>query len=446
MGLLQEMYDKSNNLNREPKEDINDVIYVSFFDVLKEKTVKRKVYQMSNCLCLETQNVHKFYTNCPKCQGLGTIKILNNDLICNCCKGKGKIVKEECPICKGKTTILRKEEIEICLNKSLLENPLLVVDKKRINQGNLVLKVVIYDKDFYFIKDDDIYSKKVLYFAKKDFKVSKEIETMVDFSNIKLEKIVYQQVIKLEGKGLNGKDFYQPVQCEVEGNKGKNNYGNIILEKKEKGIYLKKESLYSQNLVFEYSLTKPLNDPNYLYLDLSKFNKNYDILTFEEKGFPSIDGGKNGDLIIKVFVGKYFIKDNALYRIDEQLTKTELSSHKKSIIVDNEKYLANMEKNKENNYFLNMGKFGLLDKNNKQGDFYTLINQTYSIYRISTFNKSSHFYIEDYQHFFGEKVKSYTSCSNMENYIEVNAMENPTKVKDREGNLVIVSLLKKEEL
>lgn len=446
MGLFKKIYNQANNLNMEEAKNICDTIYVSFLDVLKEKTIKRKVYQNSSCLCMEQNNISYYYDKCPKCHGKKELDLLGKTVLCNCCKGTGKTVKEVCPICQGTTKTLKKVEMEIKLSKSLLENPILTIIGKGINQGNLVLNVNIYDKDFYLIKDDNVYSKKIIHFSKKEFKSSKEVETAVDVSNIKLDKIIYQQVLVLKGKGLNGKDFYQPVECEVEGSKGVNVYTNLLLEEKYEGIYIHKQDIYNQNAVLNHVLAKPLNDPNYIYLDLKDLNKNYDIIAFPCLGLDSSDGGENGDLIVKIFLGKYFVKDNNLYRTDEQLTKTEITSHKKSIIIDNEKHLVNMEKEKKENYFLYMGKFGLLNKDNKQGDFYTLINHSYSVYRVSTFNKSNQFFIEDYKHFFDEKVLSYQTNNNMNDYIEVNGNKNPQEIEDKYGNKVIVSLIKKEGL
>jgi len=444
MARFEDIYNRHNHINIDNKENINDIIYVSFLDVLKEKKVEKRVLQQTSCLCTSPNNLNDYYDKCPKCQGKGKIELFGNILTCNSCKGKGLIEKEVCPICQGKTTIIKKEKIEIKLNKGLLENPLLVIENKGINQGDLILKVDIYDKDEYLIKDDNVYSKKILYFSKKEFKNSKEVETAIDYSSLKLNKIMYEQIVVLEGKGLNGKNFYQPVRCEVEGKKGNNIYSNLIIDKLYEGVYVKKADIYDHALTLNWSITKPLNDPNYLYLDLKTFNKNYETLSYEELGDKSFDGGKNGDLMVKVFLGDYFVKDGNIYRTDEILTKSELTNNKKSIIIDNEKHLINMDKNEKYNYFLNMGKFGLINNENKPGDFYTLINKGKCVYKISTFSNEQKFYINDYKHFFNEKVPSYSNNENMEEYIEVN--KSCLEVKDKDDNIIIVSLLKKEGL
>jgi len=435
-SLFELIYNKANKVEDECL-DIEDTIDVSFLDVIKRKTVKVLVKQQEPCMCLKDEYASSFYCDCDKCNNSGVLVLGNIKVLCNRCKGKGKILKDLCPLCSSRLYVLNKKEMNITLSG---ESDIVVEAKglkSNDNIGNLLLHVNVIDKDEYIIKGNDVYSKKIIFFKKNEFDRTKEVETCIDFTKFKLSEVKYENVIKFSKKGLNGGDFYQPVRCEVKGDKGKDVYKNVILDTKKKGFYISREEIYSSSCVINAYDFKPLNDDNYDYIELSSCNS-YTTVKVDNKGLKGKDNGDNGDLYIQIFVGRFFVKNNDIFLSSCDLNKSEMSGNKKVITVNGTKISVPFDKKQSNNYFLDMGNYGLIENKDKKSKLYIRIpvvdKETYNI----TVNAKEG-YIKDYKKFFGENVKVYKTNNNLEDYIYFNG---EGIVRDTHGNDIVISLKK----
>lgn len=101
----------SNQQMREEGEDINSNITISFseaaFGVEKEITINRKE-RCADCGGTGAKS-NSDYVTCPECNGAGRVTYTQQTLfgmtrttgVCRNCGGKGKVVKEKCPNCRG---------------------------------------------------------------------------------------------------------------------------------------------------------------------------------------------------------------------------------------------------------------------------------------------------------------------------------------------------------
>ena len=363
-SLFELLYNKANRIEDECL-DLEDTINVSFFDVVKSKTVKVLVNQQESCECTKDEYASSFYCDCDKCGNTGVINAGNVTVICNRCIGKGKVKKDECPLCNGRLYVLKKKEMSVSLNG---DNDILVKNKGLVangKSGDLLLHVNVFDKDEYIVKGNDVYAKTIIEFKDNEFNRSKEIETCVDVVKYKLSEIKYENVVKFDKKGINGGDFYQPIRCQVKGEKGKDVYKNVILDTKKKGFYISVEELYSSSLIINAYDYKPLNDDNYEYIELSSCNS-YSTVKFENKGLKGKNNGENGDLYLQLFVGDFFVKGNEIFLSKSELNKSEVSGNKKIISVNGTRISVPFDKKRIDNYFLDMGNYGLIESKDKK--------------------------------------------------------------------------------
>lgn len=435
-SLFEFLYNKANYIEDECL-NLEDTIDVSFFDVIKNKTVKVLAYQQENCECIKDEYASSFYYDCDKCEGVGVIDFGNNKVTCNRCDGKRRIKKENCPLCNGKLYVLRKKEMSVTLNG---ENDITIKGKGLSSNGqtgDLLLHINISNRDEYIIKGNDVYAKTIVFFKENEFNRSKDIETCVDVVKYKLSEIKYENVIKFEKKGLNGGDFYQPVRCQVKGEKGKDVYKNVILDTKKSGFYIKCEDLYSKSLIIDVYDYKPLNDENYEYVELSSCNS-YSTVKLENKGLKGKNNGENGDLYLQIFIGDFFTRGNDIYLGKCELNKSELSGNKKIIVVNGTRISVPLDKKKTENYFLDMGNYGLMENKDKKNKLFVRIpvekNETY---KVMVSKKEG--YIKNYKKFFDDVVEVYRTDNNLGDCIHFNG---EGTYKDLYGNNIVVSLKK----
>ena len=434
-SLFNLIYNRANNI-KEDNLDIECTASVSFLDAFKCKRVKVKVDVQTKCECLSNEYIDSFYEECDKCSGNGKVVLNGFDVICNRCDGRGKLLKIVCPLCNGKMYVLHKEDMFINLNKEedvIVKGKGLTINGKT---GDLCIHIDVYDKDAYVIEGKDVYCKKIIDFKKNEFDKSKDVETCVDVSKIKLSEIKYLNVIKLNGKGIDGGDFYQPVRCEVKGEKGKDVYKNVILTSKCESFYIHREEIYSSDAfmrVYEY---KPLNDDNYEVIHVDNCNS-YSTIKLECKGMKGKNNGENGDLYLQVFVGDYSVINGDVYLNKCELSKNELSTGKKSIVVNGTKINVAYDKKSTSNYFQDMGNYGALLGKDKKSKLFIRIPVGSETYNITVNKKTG--YVKDYKKFFNEDVKVYSSNHNLEEYICING---ETVVYDNDGNKVNVTYRK----
>ena len=435
-SLFNLIYNKANNI-REDNLDIECTVSVSFLDAYKCKRVKVNVDKQVKCECLSNEYIDSFYGECDKCNGAGFIKQNGFSVVCNRCNGKGKEVLNVCPLCNSKMYVLGKEEMFVTLNKEeniVIENKGLTINGKT---GNLILNIDVYDKDAYEIKGKDVYCRKIIDFKKNEFDKSKEVETCVDFTKIKLSEIKYMNIVKLAGKGIDGGDFYVPVRCEVKGEKGQDVYKNIILDSKREGVYINKADVYTSDVILKWYDYKPLNDDNYEYIKLDNC-VSYSTLKLECKGMKGKNNGENGDLYLQLFVGDYSVINNDIYLNKSELSKTEISNGKKGIVVNGTKINVMYDRKLKDNYFLDMGNYGLLLGKDKKSRLFVRMNVSlYEEYSISVNSKKG--YVKEYKKFFNEEVKVYKNDTNLGDciYIDGNSV-----VYDKYNNKINVSYRK----
>jgi len=459
-NLFKKTYIKANNIKVNLDLDINDSIDVNYIDILRNKTIEKEVLQSVTCVCHDPKYYKEYYDKCPKCEGNGEVLISNNTLICNHCHGSKSVVKHHCSICDNIGSYLSRKKINVPLNESIKDKDIITLDglgkKEKGNFGNLNLTINIIDLEHYQIKDNDLYYKRIIPYTQKEVanRVSKQVETPKGFRKINVDDKDEYQVIRLEDSGINGGDFYVVVKKELPPIRGNDVYANVILKEGLYKFYLKKEDLYDVDKPLkEVHYFKPLNDPNYLYLDLDNLTS-YQVIKINNKGEKGRHGGSNGDLYLKVFIGdKFLVNNNNLYDLNIEFSDSELNLGKKILSLYNEKVTFSFPKELKEFSFVKVGSLGLIKNKLENKDLFALIKPGNKyLYKISVMTNKSKgtIFITDYHHFFNEMVEAYTSSVNLDNYLTLDfkglKKSRVYHLNDQYGNDVVITLIKGSDI
>lgn len=441
-NLFVENYNKENRINVKENLDIYDECSFSYLDILKEKEVEILSKVVKDCKCVESVNFNTYYEMCDKCKGVGKLTINENEVICNHCLGKKRVIKNVCPLCSGEGKIIKEGKVTVSLNKSLKEGDVVTLKGcgKESNgvKGDLYIKVKIYDLNHFNIKGKDVYDRRIIHFSKEDISKnnSKRIETIKGYVNVKSSGEEVNEVVKLNNEGLDGGDFYICLNNELSEIKGKDIYKNIIVNKDMLGFYLSKKEINSDIRCLTTHYFKKVNDMDYIYVELEDVN-NFKIIKLKEKGLEGKHGGVNGDLYLRVYFEHEFkaIADK-LYSFPMKLTKYEISEGKKIIEYSKSKIILNFDKNLTEEKDVEVKEYGfMIDKNSFDAAIFRVNPFPYNVYKVSVrANKNDKtIYLKDYKRYFYEEVKVFD-----EGLKVILSKKKDSVVVDSEGNKVIV--------
>lgn len=447
-SLFKTEYNKANSIDIKSDLDIYDECYFSYLDILKEKEVEvtSKVY--SDCKCVSSVNFSAYYDKCDKCEGKGKISLNGNDVTCNHCKGEGKIVKEVCPLCDGEGKVIKKGKVLVKLDRNLKDNDIITVKGKgKISKevkGDLFIKVIIHDRDCFEIKNKDVYDRRMVDFSKDDINkgASKPIETIRGVVKVSSKGEEEKEVVKLEGEGINGGDFYVCLNNELAKIKGKDVYKNVIVNRDMLGFYIDKNELNSDKKCLSVYYYKKIDENNYDYIDLKEAN-NFKIVKLKEKGLEGKNGGVSGDLYLRVYFDDEFAcNKDRLYHKPIKLNKYEIIEGKKIVEFNKDKITLTFPKNLEKQCEIEVKDYGfMIDKNEFDYAIFLVNPFEYDCYNVSVKvnKKDKVVYLKNYKKYFGEIV-SFNYNNGLK--VEINKKKYNFIVNDENGNKVLVNIIK----
>jgi len=123
---------------REKKDgkDIHIDVAISLEQAYSGAVLNIEYERDENCTVCNTTGLseNSSIERCEVCKGNGYIQLLSINLPCYICRGKGHIIQNPCPSCKGKRQVKVKKSIQIKLPAGIEENLTLMFEKKA-NQG-----------------------------------------------------------------------------------------------------------------------------------------------------------------------------------------------------------------------------------------------------------------------------------------------------------------------
>lgn len=445
-NLFVEEYNKANRLNIKDDLNLYDECEFSYLDILKGKEVEVISKSYSNCRCIEHANFSVYYNKCNKCNGRGTLSLAGNDVICNHCKGTGRIIREVCPLCEGEGKVVKDNKVVVKLSKELKNGDTVVIKGKGKYSnglyGDLYIKIMINDLERFEIVNNDVYDRRMIDFSKEEISkgVSKVVETIKGSVKIKSSGME-NEIIKLEGQGINQGNFYVCLNNELTPIRGLDVYKNVIVKEGMLGIYINKEQVNSDKKCLNVYYYRRLNDQKLEYIDLGDAN-NFKIVKIKEKGLEGKNGGVRGDLYLRVFFeGEFICVDDNLYYKPIILNKYEIVDGRKTIEFNKNRISLNYPKNLNELKEIEVKDYGFIVDKNKFDSMHFVVNPFgYEIYRVSiTVNKKDKIvYLNDYKNYFFEEI----NFSRKEGLKVVLNRKNYSEVYDSEGNKVIVRIIR----
>lgn len=445
-NLFVKSYNKENNFVVKNNLDIYDECSFSFLDILKEKEIEVVSKVVENCKCVESVNFNVYYDKCNKCLGSGKLFFNGNEVVCNHCHGKKMVVKNVCPLCKGEGKVVKKGIVKVKLNKEIKDGDVLTLIGlgKEGNgiKGNLYIKVRISDKEYFNVKNNDVYDKRVIFFSKEDIAkdVSKAVETIKGSVKVKSGKNDVYETIKLENEGIDNGDFYICLHNDLIEIKGKDVFKNILIDKNRTSFYIKYSELEGNEKCLNCYYFMPINHEEYSYIELEDVN-NFKIFKLKEKGLKGKNGGLNGDLYLRVFFNDDFKNiDDKLYSYPVKLNKYEINDGRKFLELNKSKINLIFEKKLSEEKVVEVDDYGFMINKNSFDKVNFIVNPfDYEVFKVSVKvdKKDKIVYLKDYKKYFYETVSLYN-----EGLKVVLNKRNENVVFDDFGNKVIVKVVK----
>ena len=409
-NLFISEYNKANRINIKSDLDIYDECSFSYLDIISESGVEITSKTYGDCKCVSSVNFNTYYYKCEKCSGTGKLELNGNEVVCNHCRGKKAIVKEICPLCKGETKIVKTSKIKVKLNKNIKEGDVItLVNKGKESNGvfgNLYIKVKVSDLENFEIKGHDVYDKRMIEFNKEEISkgISKIVKTVKGTVSVVSSGIEKEEVVKLNGQGIDDGDYYICLNNELTPIRGEDVYKNVIINKNELCFYIDKAELYSDKKCLSVYYYKKVNS-DYEYIELENIN-DFKVVKLKGKGKVGKNGGANGDLYLRVYFEDFYNIDDTVYYKPIVLNKYELMDGKKTIEFNKEKVNLSFEKNLVGDKVLEVKNLGfIIDKNEFDSCYFTVSDK--EIYKVSidVKKKDKVVYLKDYKKYFYEKVK-----------------------------------------
>ena len=445
-NLFVENYNNSNNINFKGNLNLYDECCFSYLDILKEKEVEVLSKTVKNCKCMESVNFNTYYSKCEKCEGKGKLIINGNEVICNHCHGEKKVVKNVCPLCNGEGKVIKSGKVKVKLDNSLNDGDTIVVKSKGKESngitGDLYIKVKIHDKDCFKVDGNDVYDRRMIEFSKEDISknVSKTIETIKGYANVKSNGVDSKEIIKIENEGIDNGSYYVCLKNELVAIRGEDVYKNVIVNKKMLGFYLNKEEFFDGKKCLNVYYFKKVEDKDFVYVELDNAY-NFKIIKLKEKGLDGKYGGANGDLYLRVYFDDEFtVINDKLYSFPINLTRYEVNEGKKVLEFDKNKITLTFDKNIDKENLIEVKDYGFMTSKNEFDCVTFVVNPfKYNVYKVSVrVNKKDKIvYLKEYKKYFYEEVKQYN-----EGLKVTLSKKKEIVVNDDEGNKVIVRILK----
>lgn len=165
-GQQEQYQEQEENLNLQMQ------INISFIESVKGTSKKIKFDRKKTCpTCHGTGGkTPNDVTTCNVCNGRGFVVqekntifgVMQSQVPCPNCKGTGKIIKEKCETCKGKTYVIEEVSLTINIPAGIDNGEYLVVSNKgnELNGkiGNLYLVVSVAASKYFERRKNDIYT------------------------------------------------------------------------------------------------------------------------------------------------------------------------------------------------------------------------------------------------------------------------------------------------
>jgi len=154
---------------------------------------------------------------CPDCHGRGTISISQGffavNRTCPRCYGRGILIDRPCTICNGTGNVKKTKKLSINIPKGVSDGALLRLKgmgsngSKKINRGDLIIKIKVTPHKFFKRKGDDIYCEVPIDIIKAIKSTKIRVKTVY---NNKVELKVPKgtkdgRTFRLKGLGINSK-------------------------------------------------------------------------------------------------------------------------------------------------------------------------------------------------------------------------------------------------
>jgi len=322
MSIMEKEYNNANFKGKSVPVFFSD-IRVSYIDVLANREVEVKGKDYKECLCKSSTHLSEYFKECEKCKGKGVISLNGREVTCNECDGNKQIRVRDCYLCHNKSKLLLDSLVKVNLKDTYKDGDEIILDSK---DYKLCLKLDIYDKDDYFIENDNVYYLRLINYSLLDYKEKKNvvINTIKGKEFVKSEFKCKKEIVCLKNKGIRDGNFYFTFNNELN-NEKIITYANVIID--ESG-YVSLDSLINDS----YSVAKeyiPLSYKDYVFID--KDDKVIETSEYE--------------IHLNRLSSKEFKEDNKGIVYDLYLSKEDMDSDKKSIEINGEKINLSYKKN-----------------------------------------------------------------------------------------------------
>jgi hypothetical protein len=266
---------------------------------------------------------------------------------------------------------------------------------------NLVLTLNVYDKNDYYIKNNDVYYLRGINYSVNDYKEKKNvvINTIKGKEFVKSEFKIKKEIVCLKNKGIGDGNFYLTFINEVK-EEVKTVYSNVIINKSG---YVDVNELVKDTVVVAKEYVN-IDSNNYVYI-----NENINEVLHE-------------DYLIKLNkLSNDYRKEKDNVVIDVYLEKEDLNNDRKTIYLDDEKVTISYRKNLKEMDMVEAFTKLVLDKQGKKYKMLVCVHPYFeNVYKIRIKNnKNVVVYVEDYKRNDNAIVETLKSNKYLEDYIKI---------------------------
>ena len=199
--------------------DLHMDIEITLKDVfhgLKKEIVIERMEECPDCNGTGAENPSDI-VECPTCNGTGHERrtqrtpfgIFQTTSACSQCHGQGKIIKNKCKTCNGRTTVKKERTIELTIPEGIADgNTLRVVGEGESGQhggstGNLYVTVHIKEDPFFERRGSDLFCQVPISFVQAALGGEITVPTINGKATVKIPPGTQSHtVLRLAGKGL----------------------------------------------------------------------------------------------------------------------------------------------------------------------------------------------------------------------------------------------------
>jgi DnaJ-class molecular chaperone len=397
MSIIEKEYNSINFKEKSIPTFYNEV-NVSILDILGENEVEVNSKDYKDCLCKSSNNLPEYFKACDKCNSKGIITLNKREVTCNKCKGEKYLRIRECYLCNNNSKILMDSKVKIKLNNTYKQGDKIEL---KYDDYNLVLTLNVYDKNDYYIKNNDVYYLRGINYSVNDYKEKKNvvINTVKGKEFVKSEFKIKKEIVCLKNKGIGDGNFYLTFINEVK-EEVKTVYSNVIINKSG---YVDVNELIKDTVVVAKEYVN-IDSNNYVYI-----NENINEVLHE-------------DYLIKLNkLSNDYRKEKDNVVIDVYLEKEDLNNDRKTIYLDDEKVTISYRKNLKEIDMVEAFTKLVLDKQGKKYKMLVCVHPYFeNVYKIRIKNnKNVVVYVEDYKRNDNAIVETLKSNKYLEDYIKI---------------------------